>query len=94
MPENTASTEIRTRRLVVVDELDNARIVAEVVRGMAELRVTTADPRTHVLIYAGPTMTEGSDAIGVELFVGDDSVARVHAWSDGDGWSWRIATDE
>lgn len=94
MPENTVSAEIRTRRLVVTDELDNPRIVAEVVDGMAELRATTADPGTHILVYAGPTAQEGSSAIGFELFVEGGSVARVHAWSDGDGWRWRITADE
>jgi hypothetical protein len=94
MAENAPSTEIRTRRLVVTDELDNPRIVAEVVGGMAELRAATADPGTHVLVYAGSPATDGAAAIGIELFVGGDSVARVHAWSDGDRWTWRIATEE
>jgi hypothetical protein len=47
-------TEIRTRRLVIADDHDRPRIVAEVVNGVAEVRVTTTDPETYVLIYAGP----------------------------------------
>ncbi|MGH9090028.1 MAG: hypothetical protein ACRDZR_01400 [Acidimicrobiales bacterium] len=93
MPENTPLPEVRTRRLVITDDLDHPRIVAEVVHGMAELRAMTDDPGTHVLLYAGSPAPDGAGAIGVELFVEGNSVGRLHAWSDGDGWHWRIAAE-
>lgn len=86
--------EIRTRRLVVTDDHDAPRIVAEVVDGMAELRATTGDPQTHVLLYAGPSTIDESEAIGIELFVDGNSVARVHAWIDSGRWRWEVTSEE
>lgn len=94
MPEPVTAAEIRTRRLVVTDEHDEARIVAEVVRGVAELRAATGDPQTYVLLYAGPGSADDTSSIGIELFVGGDSVARIHAWTDGTRWRWQVSTEE
>jgi hypothetical protein len=86
--------EVRTRRLVVADDDDRPRIVAEVVHGVAELKVFGEDPEMHVLVYAGPVAAEGTAGLGLELFVRGDSVARVHAWADGRDWHWTVAIQE
>jgi hypothetical protein len=94
MDQTVPTTEVRTRRLVIADEEDRPRIVAEVVNGVAELRVVTEDPRTHVLVYAGRIVVSGPEGLGLDLFVEGDSVARVHAWTDGERWHWKVTTEE
>lgn len=92
-PDEVTPDEVRTRRLVVTDDGGNPRIVAEVINGMAELRAATADPRTHVLLYAGRGSDDDADAIGVELYVEGNSVARVHAWHQSGCWRWNVTSE-
>jgi hypothetical protein len=94
MDRRSRRTEITTRRLIVADSDDRPRIVAEVVNEVAELRVSTLDPATYVLMYAGPVSVGGPDGIGVDLFVHGDSVARLQAWADGDRWRWQLTAEE
>lgn len=76
------------------DEEGRPRIVAEVVRDVAELRVATGNPSTHLLLYAGPVGEEHpSDGLGLELFVDGDSVVQVHAWAGENGWEWAVTTE-
>ena len=90
MEHIVTATEVRTRRLVISDDQDRPRIVAEVVEGVAEVRVETDDPDTHVLVYAGSRAGFGSEGLGVDVFVNGNSVARIHAWPEGQGWTWRV----
>jgi len=93
MPQPGTPDEIRTRRLVVTDDGGSPRIVAEVIDGIAELRASTGDPQTHVLLYAGPGKDDDSEAIGIELFIEGNSVARVHAWSQSGCWRWNVTSE-
>jgi hypothetical protein len=93
MPQPGTPDEIRTRRLVVTDDGGSPRIVAEVIDGIAELRASTGDPQTHVLLYAGPGQGDDSEAIGIELFIEGNSVARVHAWSQSGCWRWNVTSE-
>lgn len=79
--------EIRCRHLIIVDEQDRPRIEASVQEGVAEVTVAVAeDPSTHVLVYAGPLEPTGALGLGVELFVGGNSMGRMTAWEDAGQW--------
>jgi hypothetical protein len=86
-----ATEEIRTRRLVVVDEAGEERIVATVKRGMATLRVLVAGgapgEETMVDISAGHD-SEFGPSIGVYLCARGDEMAVFSAWRD-DTTPWR-----
>jgi hypothetical protein len=72
--------EVRTRRLVICDEEDRARIVARVDRGTAELRIAIDpddDRLTGVLLVAGDP--DCGPMIGLHLFAGGNEVAFFEA---------------
>ena len=80
--------EVRIRRLVIVDDAGQERIVAEVTRGHAEVRLLLADCRRgHESMVA---LSAGSDS----LF---GPMVGVHLWAEGEqlGWfsAWRDAAD-
>lgn len=94
--------EVRTRRLVVVDDLGRPRIVARVVRGMAEVVVEGAETgpgeRTGVALFAtgGPGPKGGAggelgEGLGVQVWVHGDPVVEMEAWQeDGGRWTPRV----
>jgi hypothetical protein len=71
--------EVRTRRLVVHDDTGSPRIIAEVLNGVAELRVelgpSPAGAGPAVLVFA-------ADGAGGDLGLGP--AVGVHVWADGD----------
>lgn len=81
-------TEVRTRRLVVVDDHDRPRVVAEVRRDVAELHVDV--PRrpggghTSVLMFAAPVdrLMGFGQGMGVQLWVDGEEVDRLEVWRD------------
>jgi hypothetical protein len=86
--------EVRTRRLVVGDA-GSPRITAEVVDGVAELRVelgpapAAAGPAVLVFASDGTRGDAGlGPAVGVHLWVGGDAVVELGASPDADG-RWR-----
>lgn len=88
--------ELRTRRLVVLDSAQRPRITAEVIDGVAELRVelrpspTSATPA--VLAFAAPGDAPGGagldPAIGVQLWADGEGLVELVVSPDGDG-RWR-----
>ncbi|MGH9091292.1 MAG: hypothetical protein ACRDZR_07955 [Acidimicrobiales bacterium] len=86
-----ATEEVRTRRLVVVDEVGEERIVATVDRGQATLQVLVAGcpdgEETMVDISAGDD-PEFGPSIGVHLCARGDEVAVFTVWRD-DATPWR-----
>lgn len=80
------SSEVRTRRLVVTDDRDGERIVAEVVGGTAELSVELPrcrpGRRSAVLVFANPHDEElGLPAgLGMQLWVDGDAVDEFGTW--------------
>jgi hypothetical protein len=85
------SHEVTTQRLVVVDARGAPRIVAEVTRGTAELRVTlpAGHPSPEVVLHAGtPDLEEAAPAVGLQLRANGDALAAFEASRGGDG-GWR-----
>jgi hypothetical protein len=83
------SHELRTRRLVVVDDHGAPRVVADVTRGTAELRVTDGDG-AEVVLHAGAADLDGVEpSFGAHLRHGGDALAEVDAAPD-DGGRWRV----
>jgi hypothetical protein len=87
--------EFRTGRLVVIDDAGTPRITAEVVDGVAELRVELGSSRAGagaaVLVFAAAPRTGGvslDPAIGVQLWAGGDGLVEFAASEDADG-RWR-----
>lgn len=83
--------EVRTRRLVVVDDHGDERIVGEVVNGQAELRVQLRSPTgrsTAVLLYAAPDgdTTPPGPGLGLQLWAEGGARVEVNLWADGDRW--------
>jgi hypothetical protein len=90
--------EVRSRRLIVIDEQGHERVVAEVAHGQAELRVQlppesppspdngTRSPGT-ALIFACPDSEDLGAGLGVQLWAGGDILGEFDAWSDGRLWS-------
>jgi hypothetical protein len=91
--------EVRTRRLVVVDDDGNERIVGEVVRATAEFRLELpggeSGTHTAVVLFASP-VAMGIDpdegdlgaTIGLHLWAEGDAITEVDAWPGEDG-RWR-----
>ncbi len=81
-----AVDEIRARRLVVVDESNCERLVAEVVDDILELRMDLPSSRpgrrTSLLCFAAPGFDQMSAGIGVQLWVDGDVVDEVSWWAD------------
>ena len=87
--------EVRTRKLVVVDRAGVPRITAEVVNGVAELRVDmgpspAATPAVLVFAAAGGTPGGATfdPAIGVQLWAEGDGLIELAVSPDADG-RWR-----
>lgn len=82
--------ELRTRRLVVVDDEGVERVVASVTAGMAEVRVlldaVVRGRPSGVSLFAG-TDADGVSVVGLALVADGDSVAEVLARREADGWS-------
>ncbi len=86
MPEQPVSDEVRTRRLVVVDEAGRPRVTVTVERGAASVRVDAAggDPSAE-LFAVDPVDADGAE-VGLALVRGGDvvTIVAVHG-PDGDG---------
>lgn len=86
------AASVRTRQVEVVDDHGVPRIVAAVVDGHAEVRVTLAHPRPEhdasVVIYATPDPGGLGAGVGVQLWAAGDAVAELNAWPY-DGRQWR-----
>lgn len=91
--------EVRTRRMVVVDNDGNERIVGEVCHATTELRLDLpgGEPGAHtaVVLFATPVAAEPEPeeiglgpAIGIQLWAEGDAVTEIDAWLDHDG-RWR-----
>jgi hypothetical protein len=86
-----AIDEVRTRRLVVVDEAGEERIVATVDRGLATLQVLVAgcpDGEETMVDISASDDPEFGPSIGVHLCARGDEVAVFTAWRDDIG-AWR-----
>jgi hypothetical protein len=100
----TAIPEVRTRRLVVCDEDDRERIVAEVRNGQAQVRLSFVGPAppagptavgggapsASVVVFACPADGELGPLAGLQVWADGDVVAAIEAWRDGGG-PWRAA---
>lgn len=87
--------EIRTRRLVVVDDGGAERIVAEVAGSMAEVRVALPDVDGHtgsVQIYAAEHDGQGDlgPMLGLQVWADGNVRAGIDVWPE-DG-RWRVIT--
>lgn len=91
--------ELRTRRLVVAAGDRGPRIVCEVARGTAEVRVEAPAPGDDgtpavVLFATEGTVGMGGDGswldptVGLQLWAEGDAVGELDAWPDGSG-AWR-----
>jgi hypothetical protein len=82
--------EVRTRRLVITDDDDRPRIVAEVVNGVAELRLDVPGelPRAaSVTLYANPgDDLTGDPSVGVQLWGAGESRVELNLWLEGGRW--------
>lgn len=83
------SSELRTRRLVVVDERGRERIVGEAVAGHCELRLDLpGEPearRSALLLYSSPERHELGEGVGLQLWAGGDAVWDLAAWRESNG---------
>jgi hypothetical protein len=83
------SLELRTRRLVVLDEHGSERIVGEIVAGHCELRLDlpgeSATPRSSLLVYSSPERHELGEGVGLQLWAGGDTVWDLAVWREGNG---------
>jgi hypothetical protein len=85
------SDEIRTRRLVIVNRDGAPRVVAEVRRGTAEIRVVHPDSRAEVVLHAGcPELPDAPPSCGLHVRVEGDSLVEIDAAPGSDGM-WRVA---
>jgi hypothetical protein len=78
--------EVRTRRLVVVDDAGRPRVTVTVERGTASVRVDAPDGDPSVELYAvGPVDADAAEA-GIALFRSGDAVTTTVVFGpDGDG---------
>lgn len=78
--------ELRTERVAVVDRDRRERLVAEVVDGVVELRLSSgADerkPRVELLCFAASHGGELAGGIGVQLWVDGEAVRELTWWAD------------
>ncbi len=88
--------EVRTRRLVVVDGDGVPRIVGELSRGTAELRLEVptggAAASPSVVLYASPAPSGPvpgdmglGPAVGLQIWADGDAVAELDAWPEEHG---------
>jgi hypothetical protein len=77
-------TEVRTRRVVVVDARGRPRIVVAAEPGVASVRVDAAGGDPSVELYAvDPIAADGAE-VGVALVVDGDVVAGLHVLAAGE----------
>jgi hypothetical protein len=93
------SDEIRTRRLAVVDEDGTERIVAEVVRSMAEVRVALPEIDGHtgsLQLYAAEHDGRGhlGPMLGLQLWVDGNVRAGIDVWPGDGRWKSTIYTPD
>lgn len=86
-----ASAEIRTRRLVVVDDVGNERITLEVDEfDVAQVSVVPMPPppgsTTAVVLFAIPASDRSGTGVGVELWCDGNSVGGINAWFEDGDW--------
>lgn len=83
--------EVRTQRLVI-EAGGQDRIVAEVQRDVAEVRVDTGSGERHrgsgVVMFAAPASPDLPPSLGVQLWADGDALVEFNAWEDRDG-GWR-----
>ena len=81
--DQPVTREIRTRRIVVVDDGGIDRAVVEVVKDHIELRLISGDGTNHceVLAFAG-LQARDEMAAGIELWVNGDCVGGCSAVLD------------
>lgn len=89
-PPTGPTDEVRTRRLVVVDEAGEEHIVAEVNGGHAEVQLFLAGSvpghDSMVVLSAGSDPQLGP-TVGVHLWAEGDQLAGFSGWRDGaDPW--------
>lgn len=78
--------EVRTRRLVLVDDQEEERVIAGVDGEVAEVRVRVPHqaglPSTEVALFAAPAGTLLPSGVGVQLWADGDVVAELTWWRD------------
>jgi hypothetical protein len=78
--------EVRTRRVALVGDGDQERLVAEVVAGVTELRLDLPGcppgRRTSLLVFAAPEQPDWCAGLGVQLWVGGNLVDELSWWED------------
>jgi len=92
------SQEVRTRRLVVVDDRDRERIVAELVGDDAFLRLELLRPEGEGTTGLVLSVTTGGDVdspgVGVEFWADGDAIGGIDAWRTPDGrWHSEVQTN-
>ncbi len=93
--KSSCQSEIRTRRLVVVDDSGAERIIAEVANGQAELRVALSErgqPSTGALLYAAPNAgdIDLGPMLGLQLRADGNAYVEVNLSKEDDRWVPRI----
>ena len=86
MPEQPVTDEVRTRRLVVVDDAGRPRITVTVERGTASVRVDAPGGDPSVELYALDALDADPPEVGWALFARGNVVTTVLTHGpDGDG---------
>ncbi len=82
------TAELRTGRLVVFDDRERERLVAEVVDGVLELRLELppAPPgrRSALLAFTSPGREPFGSGLGLQLWADGELVDELCWWADGD----------
>jgi hypothetical protein len=77
---------VRTSRLVIVDDDNHERVVAEVLDGVLELRIdlpsSTPGRRTGLLIFSIPEQPELCAGFGLQLWANGNIVNELAWWAD------------
>ena len=86
------SQEVRTRRLVVVDDRDRERIVAELDGEDAYLRLDLprreGEGTTGLILYANTGEDVANPSLGLQFWADGNTVGGFEAWRSPDG-QWR-----
>ena len=77
-PDEPVLDEVRTRRVVVVDEAGRPRITIGVERGAASVRVDAAGGNPSVEVYAVDALEGDGPEVGLALVVDGDVVTDLH----------------
>lgn len=85
--------EIRARRLVIVDERGDERIVAEVTGDTAVVEVSLPSnfgKQASIVLVACPEVGDGiGPGVGVQGWAEDDQRTEVNLWQEADG-RWAV----